>query len=893
MLGWSFNLKRMKYQHRLLLRLAGIMTMGAMLAVPGRAQTTPTTTDTTMTMTTTTTTTTSSTDTTGPVTTLAKMTVSDVPLDEQVLPTVRPISDVMGDDTSILDTPRSVSSINEAWMKDRMVKNAMDFGQFAPGVYSEAQYGIPAVPFIRGDLSQMYIDGQIIPFTRNSVPPSFNGVESIDIVKGPGSAVYGPQGEGAGGYVDFVTKEPYFDRFHADTDVTLGYWTSGHSYSNPEATMDFGGPLSDKLAYRISYLSRYGDGYYLNDHDQTQDLYAALTYRATGALKFEWWAQGYGDRTNEITGVNRVTQQFIENGTYIGGPATPVTSGPNAFFGYDITTPVKPTGPFTGFGSFADGSYSVVNPATAYTVKLPAYDALIGPGDTARSKLFQTQLKTTLQLTPDSSLVNRSYFGLGSSDKFETYGYDEYVPRQESAQDRLELHELFATGPVTNSVITGGDFRYQELLSYQDFTTEPFSYYDLYQPLSKVFYPGYYLEGETFGGGVQVPGAPGFSANASSPSTGSSSGNQYSHIYDTAAFIQDTIKVGQFSLIPGYRIDNIAGDTENPAVIQTAVESDFTVFPLTTPVYIPAGHSSPIVVTDFAGTHPSYVGYKVADTKVDQSYFTSLVYKPTESTSLYLTYDHVDAVLGSANFGGLNVSGEDANLKTAIDNSLTTTSTLYEGGFKQSLLQNTLYFSAVVFQQIKLGNEITGQTYPIKDNGIELDSVYQPNKSWTFNANATFQAATAYGTGFYQQTGNYLDNFSTTTVVDGQHGTGVGGPNFTTYSPPNGRMRTPGVPQAQANFFVVYKHPSGFGVGMGPQIIGRQYANDQDTLHIPGEYELDGYVFYGQKTWDVRVNVTNITNARILDPIDVTFAGNDTIFVRKPISASITFRYHF
>jgi iron complex outermembrane receptor protein len=251
---------------------------------------------------------------TGPTTVMSEMTVSDVPTSEQVLPTVRPVGDVMGDDANIINIPRSVSSVNAAWMQDRMVKNAMDLGQFSPGVYSAAQYGIPAVPFVRGDLAQMYVNGQIIPFTRNSAPPSFNGVEAMDIVKGPGSAVYGPQGEGAGGYIDFVMKQPYFDAFHGDITTTWGDWTSGHSFSNPEATIDLGGPITSKLAYRMSYLSRYGDGYYINDHDQTQDIYGALTYLPSPNVKIEGWAQIFSDRTNEITGANRVSQQFIWNG---------------------------------------------------------------------------------------------------------------------------------------------------------------------------------------------------------------------------------------------------------------------------------------------------------------------------------------------------------------------------------------------------------------------------------------------------------------------------------------------------------------------------------------------------------------------------------------------------
>ena len=376
------------------------------LAVGLRAQSTQPTTTTTTTTTTASTTTT----TTAPsnpaaaaasdqVTSLEKYTVTDVPLGDQILPTVRPVGDVMpGDDRNILDIPRSVSAVNEAMMRDRMVKDAMDFGQFAPGVYSAAQYGIPSVPYIRGDLSQLYMGGQQVLFSRNSTPPSFNGVDGFDIVKGPGSAVYGPQVEGAGGYVDFIMKQPYFDADHAEITLTMGDWASGHSFSNPEATIDMGGPISDKLAYRISYLSRYGDGYYLNDKNQTQDVYAALTYLANPNLKIEGWIQVYEDRTNEIAGVNRVTEDFIKNGNYIAGPASPTTSGPNAYFGYDIITFPNPP-PYT-FGSATDGSYAIVNPATAHTIKLSPDVALIAPGDTARAFVAEGQLKATLSLTP-------------------------------------------------------------------------------------------------------------------------------------------------------------------------------------------------------------------------------------------------------------------------------------------------------------------------------------------------------------------------------------------------------------------------------------------------------------------------------------------------------------
>jgi hypothetical protein len=470
----------------------------------------------------------------------------------------------MGDDRNILDIPRSISAVNTALMDDRMVRNAMDFQQFSPGVYAAAQYGIPAVPYIRGDLSQLYMGGQQIPFSRNSTPPSFNGVDAFNIVEGPGSAVYGPQIEGSGGYVDFIMKQPYFDRDHSDVTLTMGGWASGHSYSNPEATIDVGGPISDKLAYRISYLSRYGDGYYLNDHDETQDVYAAVTYLPNSKATVEAWVQVYEDRTNEIAGVNRVTEDFIKNGNYIAGPASPTTVGPDAYYGYDIITFPNPP-PYT-FGSATDGSYSTVNAATAHTIKLSPDLALIAPSDTARAFVAQGQVKETVSLTPDSSIVNRTFFSTGHSNKSEEVGYSEYVPHDVSIQDRAEYHGLFDVSIFENSIITGVDFKYMAMTAYQDYQTEPVAYYDLSQPLSQIAYPGYALEGNTWGGGLQVPGTTGYSAAPGDIA------NVIETMYDTAYFFQDDIKLTKkLTLTAGYRIDNIAVHGENPRTSRRAI----------------------------------------------------------------------------------------------------------------------------------------------------------------------------------------------------------------------------------------------------------------------------------------------------------------------------------
>jgi iron complex outermembrane receptor protein len=199
---------------------------------------------------------------------LSRVVVEGLPLNETVLPTARPVDSVMGDDRSIIDTPRSVSLVTKAQMEARAISRATDFNQYAPGVYTPSRYGLANVPVIRGELSEIYQNGQRTIYSRNSLLASFNQVEAMDIVKGPGSAIYGPQGQGPGGYVNFVTKAPYFDQFRGELISRWGtYVPGGQSYFNPEWVLDVGGPINEKVAYRVSYLGREAEGYYQNVQD--------------------------------------------------------------------------------------------------------------------------------------------------------------------------------------------------------------------------------------------------------------------------------------------------------------------------------------------------------------------------------------------------------------------------------------------------------------------------------------------------------------------------------------------------------------------------------------------------------------------------------------------------
>ena len=769
---------------------------------------------------------------------MEKSVVEGLSLSETILPTARPLNSVLGDDRSIVDTPRSVTLVTKAQMEARNISRTTDFGQYSPGVYTPSRYGLAGVPVMRGDLAEIYQNGQRVIYNRNSLLPSFNGVEALDIVKGPGSAVYGPQGQGPGGYVNFVTKVPYFDSFHGELSTKLGtYVPGGQSFFNPEWTLDFGGPISDKLAYRVSYLGREGDTYYRNTKDNTQDLFTALTWRPIETWTFDWNAQFLTQRINEVIGINRVTQELIDKGIYNAGPVLP-----NNKFGDPLTS----TG---AFGS--NSSFALLDLSKTYKAKIYPYETLGGVFDSSGGHLFHSQLISTYVISDTAKIINRAYGETQENKKLSGYGYTEYVPEDWMVNDRTEVHFEFepklGSWQIPIKTISGTDVRYSRLISYQDFSAEPFFIYDVKANPTTFKLPSY-TPGTSYGGGFNVPGVPGYGGNPFP-----SSGNQDSTLTQAGFFTQwDMELFEKFSIVAGGRGDYMDASAANPAFVEKA-KGAF---------------------------------YDASASVFDSSVYVSGIYKFTPQVSGYVTYDLVNAVSGSSNFGGVDGTGGVSGLKR----SLSTESELVEVGSKASLLKNTVFLGAAAFTQSRLAPQLKGDPIGIDTRGIELEAYYQPNRN--FNASANLTAQEAYqGDGGYQQTGSYLDGYPSTFIQDGKSGTGNGSPNYN--FTPRGKIRAASVPKFLFNAYMTYQFDSGFGISFGPQVQGSQWQDQQGSLIIPAQYSINAFIFYKQPKWEVQVNFFNLTDERNWTSIDPGFAGSDVIYPEQPFRVSGQLKFKF
>ncbi len=123
---------------------------------------------------------------------LEEVVVQGVKLDDQVSPLQRKVSSVLGVELSVLDTPRSVTEINAAQMRDQSIIDVTDFAKITSGAYTNDQFGGPNVPWLRGQSAEVFQNGMLRTPRSDGQPLSFNSVEGFDIIKGPADVVFGP-----------------------------------------------------------------------------------------------------------------------------------------------------------------------------------------------------------------------------------------------------------------------------------------------------------------------------------------------------------------------------------------------------------------------------------------------------------------------------------------------------------------------------------------------------------------------------------------------------------------------------------------------------------------------------------------------------------------------------
>ena len=236
-------------------------------------------------------------------------------------------------------------------------------------------------------------------------------------------------------------------------------------------------------------------------------------------------------------------------------------------------------------------------------------------------------------------------------------------------------------------------------------------------------------------------------------------------------------------------------------------------------------------------------------------YFTSvrggLIYQPSEKQSYYVSY-------GTS----FDPSLEQLTLTNGTQDLAPEKNSSYEIGGKWNLIDDVLAVNAALYnlEQTNARTETSSGEYVLDGNirvrGAELGVVGHITPHW--------QIFTGY---------SYMDG----RIVKAMDGTQGNVPANT--------------PRNTFTTWTTYTFAQNWEAGGGPTYMSQRYAANTDLVSVGGYTRWDGTVAYHQPSYDIRLNVLNLTNKRYFDALIQSDGGRSVPGIGR--TEMVTFTYKF
>jgi iron complex outermembrane receptor protein len=415
------------------------------------------------------------------------------------------VKSIFGFNKSILETPRSVSTISEELMDRMNMQDIDELVTVSPGSFTQSFFGVAGGLDVRGTPGETYFRGVRRLDNPGNYPTPIGASDRVDIVRGPASPIYGPSK--IGGYLNFNPKSArieetgaYIEENEGAMAYTLGSWNKS------VLTAEVGGPA--EFAGKPMGFYLYGeiedsDSYYANAPGVEQTLVQAsfdMDLNDTIQIQFGGMYHDYAGAQN--AGWNRVSQDLIDNGTYITGSPAPLdTNGDGSISHQEFD--VDGDG-FTDLNPFAFWAGGTVGNTTPSTLTYDDFSFFFTDAD-----LLALTNPGTATLDPNLTLiasddrlentVTTLYFDIiaGLESGWEIKNqlfYEEYENLNENAygfsqfhdayviEEKLVFSKTYTLDGLIASVQLSPSIRYTDFEHGDDYTNEYFGRRDLTGP---------------------------------------------------------------------------------------------------------------------------------------------------------------------------------------------------------------------------------------------------------------------------------------------------------------------------------------------------------------------------------------------------------------------------
>ena len=387
--------------------------------------------------------------------------------------------DVFGFGKSLLETPRSVSTISAEQMERFNVSDIDELVAFSPGTFTQSFFGVAGSLDVRGTPGETYFRGVRRVDNPGNYATPIAAADRVDIVRGPASPIYGPSK--IGGYLNFNPKSArvgsgeYLDKTTGGLSYTTGKW------DRQVLSGDIGGRLSDNAGYYLYAEYEDSDSFYDNTSTENTILQAAFDVDLTDKLHIQFGGMYHDFLGNQVAGWNRLSQALVDNGTYVTGTAQPLDadgSGKISHQEYNAAG-ISQFILFPDFVTEAD-----LNPLSALnnpgTTTLDPSNVLVDPNDELDNETITLYFDAIYTADSGLEIKNQLFYESLENNNENAYGFSQ---KGETwvVEDKLVFGYTLEGDSMTSRLQFSPSIRYTDFDRGQDYANEYFDRRDLSQ----------------------------------------------------------------------------------------------------------------------------------------------------------------------------------------------------------------------------------------------------------------------------------------------------------------------------------------------------------------------------------------------------------------------------
>ncbi|MET0534787.1 MAG: TonB-dependent receptor [Steroidobacter sp.] len=759
-----------------------------------------------------------------------------------VIPT-EPLESVFGFGKSAVETPRSITTISSEMLSKVMITELDDLVALTPGSFTQSFFGVAGSLDVRGTPGENYFRGIKRIDNPGNYPTPIGASDRIDVVRGPASPIYGPSK--IGGYLNFVPKSArassgsYLNQAQGELGVTSGSWDKKIIHA------EVGGP-SDLFGKPMGYYL-YGEfensGSYYDNTTTDQSIYqASFDVSVSDNVRLEFGGMYHDFRGNQVAGWNRLTQDLIDNRTYItGSPRSLDTNGDGllsdtesvagslagGFIDGGILIPVI-TDPNALRNSLAQQpNMALVNPGTT---KLKGNQVLVQEDDTLEDEVLTLYFDYIYDTGGLLKVTNKTFFESLDNVNENAYGFSQMADTWVFEDQLIFSFDIPSSGPVKANLQVSPSIRHQDFEHGDNFAFEYFDRRDLTQQGSPI-------DRRTMATRGQEP----YSQHTVGKYT------DYG-----LAFMADLTFFDKLNFIGGARYDYLDMESE---VLADSIDN---------------------------------AGLKADDTDSASSFSGSLSYELPLGLRPYATYaEQSTLILGQ---GGQIPTGNLASGGAVAD------SKLKEVGIKSQMLQNRLYLALDYFEQERVDfnaqDTVTNNTTEAK--GYEFEARWVVNEFFTMTG--AYTGLKVYNLGA-EDSGVQFSFAGAADVPGVNPALFLGGvlPSLVLV-PDKEASRKAGIPDEMFSLYGMFSLDgklSCFTGTNGATHDASVFSGFSKTVELPSYTLVNASVYYENENWKLGLQGKNLTDEEYYRSNFPDLFGSSVVLPELPRSFLVSASYKF